>query len=131
MKLDILSALNAERAARRAAIVVTDVEAGVQRLVRAAEVPGDPLEPAPIVRGAAPTPLQAGQRFGQANPQVPPPPPLPLNLGGSHPNHAWQPVTVSPIPRAAPIGRSEGPPIGAPAGVQLLAPQFDPPGFPR
>jgi xanthine dehydrogenase accessory factor len=43
MKLDILSALNAERAARRAAIVVTDVATGVQRLVRGADVAGDPL----------------------------------------------------------------------------------------
>ena len=33
MKLDILSALNAERAARRAAVVVTDVASGEQRLV--------------------------------------------------------------------------------------------------
>lgn len=44
MKLEILSALNAERAARRAAIVVTDVETGGQRFVRASDVPSDPLE---------------------------------------------------------------------------------------
>jgi xanthine dehydrogenase accessory factor len=44
MKLDILSGLNAERAARRAAIVVTDVETGTQRLVRSGEVAGDPLQ---------------------------------------------------------------------------------------
>ena len=44
MKLDILSGLNAERAARRAAIVVTDVETGTQRLVRLGEVAGDPLQ---------------------------------------------------------------------------------------
>ena len=37
MKLDILTALNAERAARRAAVVVTHVESGRQRLVKAAE----------------------------------------------------------------------------------------------
>ena len=37
MKLAILSALNGERAARRAAIVVTDVATGAQRLVKAAE----------------------------------------------------------------------------------------------
>ena len=43
MKLEILAALNAERAARRAAIVVTDVESGAQRLVKAAEVASDPL----------------------------------------------------------------------------------------
>lgn len=43
MKLSILSALNAERAARRAAIVVTAVETGAQRLVTADKVAEDPL----------------------------------------------------------------------------------------
>jgi xanthine dehydrogenase accessory factor len=45
MKLDLLTALNAERAARRAAIVVTDVESGRQRLVTSAEIARDPLRP--------------------------------------------------------------------------------------
>jgi xanthine dehydrogenase accessory factor len=44
MKLDILTALNTEREARRAAIVVTDVASGKQRLVKAADVPKDPLK---------------------------------------------------------------------------------------
>src|SRR6266566_6413038 len=43
MKLDILRALNAERAARRAAVVVTDMASGEQRLVKAADVARDPL----------------------------------------------------------------------------------------
>jgi xanthine dehydrogenase accessory factor len=43
MKLNILSALNAERAARRAAIVVTHVESGAQRLVKAADTGKDAL----------------------------------------------------------------------------------------
>jgi xanthine dehydrogenase accessory factor len=43
MKLDILTALNSERAARRAAVVVTDVTSGNQRLVKAADIPKDPL----------------------------------------------------------------------------------------
>src|ERR1700731_1710468 len=43
MKLDILTALNAEREARRAAVVVTDVASGKQRLVKAADVGKDPL----------------------------------------------------------------------------------------
>ena len=43
MKLDILTALNAEREARRAAIVVTDVASGKQRLVKAADIAKDPL----------------------------------------------------------------------------------------
>ena len=45
MKIDTLSALNTERAARRAAIVVTDTATGEQRLVKAADVAGDPLKP--------------------------------------------------------------------------------------
>ncbi|MCC6889156.1 MAG: XdhC family protein [Hyphomicrobiales bacterium] len=43
MKLEILKSLNAERAARRAAVVVTDQATGAQRLVKAADVAGDPL----------------------------------------------------------------------------------------
>ena len=44
MKLDILKALNAERSARRAAVVVTNEATGEQRLVRAADVAKDPLK---------------------------------------------------------------------------------------
>jgi len=43
MKLDILTALNTERGARRAAIVVTDVDSGKQRLVKAPDIVKDPL----------------------------------------------------------------------------------------
>ena len=43
MDLVTLSTLNAERASRRATILVTDVANGAQRLVKAAEIPGDPL----------------------------------------------------------------------------------------
>jgi xanthine dehydrogenase accessory factor len=46
MHLDILTALNAERTARRAAIVVTNVESGKQRLVKSADIAKDPLKPA-------------------------------------------------------------------------------------
>jgi xanthine dehydrogenase accessory factor len=44
MKLSLLTALNAERAARRAAIVITDVESSEQRLVKAADIAKDPLK---------------------------------------------------------------------------------------
>ena len=43
MKLDILQTLNAERDARRAVVVVTNVESGAQRIVKAADVGRDPL----------------------------------------------------------------------------------------
>jgi xanthine dehydrogenase accessory factor len=44
MKLDVLSTLNAERVARRAVILVTDVASGAERLVKAADAAGDPLK---------------------------------------------------------------------------------------
>jgi len=44
VKLEVLSHLNAERAARRAAIVVTDVASGGERLVKADAVDRDPLK---------------------------------------------------------------------------------------
>jgi len=44
MRLDILKALNAERAARRAAVVMTNQESGAQRLVTQDKVAGDPLK---------------------------------------------------------------------------------------
>jgi len=44
MNLDLLGCLNTERAARRAAIVVTDVATGKQRLVKAADIAKDPLK---------------------------------------------------------------------------------------
>ncbi|NEX00095.1 XdhC family protein [Rhodopseudomonas palustris] len=43
MKFEILQQLNAERAARRPAIVVTDTATGAQRLVKAADIAADPL----------------------------------------------------------------------------------------
>jgi xanthine dehydrogenase accessory factor len=43
LRLDILKALNTERAARRAAVVVTNQESGAQRLVTQDKVAGDPL----------------------------------------------------------------------------------------
>jgi xanthine dehydrogenase accessory factor len=43
VKLDLLQTLNAERDARRAIVVVTDVESGAQRLVKSADVAKDPL----------------------------------------------------------------------------------------
>jgi len=44
VKIDLLHELNAERAARRAAVLVTDMASGAQRLVKAANVNGDALK---------------------------------------------------------------------------------------
>ena len=43
MELSILSALNAERTARRASVLVTTIASGAQRLVKAGEIAADPL----------------------------------------------------------------------------------------
>jgi xanthine dehydrogenase accessory factor len=43
MKLDLSHALNAERAARRAAVLVTEVDSGAQRLVKGSDVAKDAL----------------------------------------------------------------------------------------
>ena len=43
MRLALLSALNVERAARRATVLVTNIASGEQRLVREHELAGDPL----------------------------------------------------------------------------------------
>ena len=43
MRLDLIAALNVERAARRAAVVVTELASGAQRLVREREIGKDPL----------------------------------------------------------------------------------------
>lgn len=44
MRLDILKALNEERAARRSAIVVTNQDSGAQRLVKGVDIRNDPLK---------------------------------------------------------------------------------------
>jgi len=44
VKLEILSALNAERAARRAVVLVTDLASGSERLVKVADIARDPLK---------------------------------------------------------------------------------------
>jgi xanthine dehydrogenase accessory factor len=44
MRLDLLAALNAERAARRACVLITELSGGAQRLVKAAAIAGDPME---------------------------------------------------------------------------------------
>ncbi|KAF0130798.1 MAG: xanthine dehydrogenase accessory factor [Xanthobacteraceae bacterium] len=46
MRLDLLSALNATRAERRAAVLVTDLDGGDARLVTEDRLSGDPLEEA-------------------------------------------------------------------------------------
>src|ERR1700682_3641653 len=92
MRLDILKSLNAERAARRAAIVVTDVASGEQRFVRKADVAGDPLRET----------VEAARRSGKSGmvetPQgkvfltVHVPPPRVVAIGAVHISQALAPM---------------------------------------
>jgi xanthine dehydrogenase accessory factor len=61
VRLELLQQLNAERAARRAAVVVTELGPGTQRLVREAEIAADPFadELAARVRAGKSGPLEA------------------------------------------------------------------------
>lgn len=74
MKLALLTALNAERAARRACILVTDMADGSARLLREHEIAGDPLEAelAGALRSGRSGMVERGDRRLFLTVQVPP-----------------------------------------------------------
>ena len=92
MKLEILTALNAERAARRAAIVVTDIASGDQRFVKQADVARDPL------RDMLEAALRSGKSGMVETPQgkvfltVHVPPPRIVAIGAVHISQALAPM---------------------------------------
>jgi xanthine dehydrogenase accessory factor len=92
MKLDILASLNTERAARRAAVVVTDVTSNAQRLVKAADVARDPL------RELIEKHIRAGKSGMEETPQgkvfltVHVPPPRLVAIGAVHISQALAPM---------------------------------------
>lgn len=90
MRLDLLAALNAERAARRAAVVVTELATGAQRLATAATLATDPL-------GAEIAAALAARRSGKAAEgsvflAVDVPPPRMLVIGAVHISQALAPM---------------------------------------
>jgi len=74
MRLEILSALNAERAARRACVLVTDLDGGEQRLVKRGDIEADPLADViePALRSGKSGAIEAGDRRFFLTVQVPP-----------------------------------------------------------
>jgi xanthine dehydrogenase accessory factor len=94
MRLDILKLLNAERAARRAAVVITDIATGAQRFVAAADVGADPL------RDILQAHLRSGKSGMEETPQgrvfltVHVPPPRLVVTGAVHISQALAPVAL-------------------------------------
>jgi xanthine dehydrogenase accessory factor len=92
MRLDMLKALNAERAARRAAVVITDIATGAQRFVAGADVNADPL------REILQSRLRSGKSGMEETPQgrvfltVHVPPPRLVVTGAVHISQALAPV---------------------------------------
>lgn len=92
MHLDVLKRLNAERAARRAAVLVTDLAAGEQRLVTQAEMARDPLAETleAAVRSGKSASVELGGRSLFLTVQVPPP--RLIAIGAAHITQALAPM---------------------------------------
>jgi len=94
MRLDLLKGLNEERAARRAAVLVTDQASGEQRLVKAADVAKDPL------RETLDKALRMGKSGMEELPQgkffltVHVPPPRLVIIGAVHISQALAPMAA-------------------------------------
>ncbi|WP_238122780.1 MULTISPECIES: XdhC family protein [unclassified Xanthobacter] len=94
MRLDLLASFNAERAVRRACVVVTALGSGDQRLVRAAEVADDPLAPALRAALASGRSGVVGEGAERAFLTVEIPAPRLLVIGAVHISQALAPMAA-------------------------------------
>jgi xanthine dehydrogenase accessory factor len=92
VKLEILAGLNAERAARRAVVVVTEVATGAQRLVKAADIAADPLAEVLSARLRSGKSGMAESPQGQLFLTVHVPPPRLVITGAVHISQALAPM---------------------------------------
>lgn len=92
MRLDILASLNTERAARRAAIVVSNIGTGAQRFVKARDVGGDPLADLLRERLRSGKSGMAESPEGQVFLTVHVPPPRLIAIGAVHISQALAPM---------------------------------------
>ena len=94
MNIEILKALNEERAARRAAIVITDTETGAQRFIKAADVASD------LLREVLEKRLRMGKSGMEETPEgkvfltVHVPPPRLVVIGAVHISQALAPMAA-------------------------------------
>ena len=92
MRLDLLAALNAERAARRACVLVTELESGDARLVTAEHVAADPRAAELSAALAAGRSVMVGEGESRAFLTVHVPPPRLLVAGAVHISQALAPM---------------------------------------
>jgi xanthine dehydrogenase accessory factor len=92
VKLDVLAALNADRAARRAAVVITDVASGAQRLIKAKEIAADPLKDLLQERLRSGKSGMAETPEGRVFLTVHVPPPRLIAIGAVHISQALAPI---------------------------------------
>lgn len=87
-----------------------------QTVVRMTVPPAQPLDPAPIARGASPSPEQNGQRFGDRQPLMTTPP-IQIPMAPAALGSGWQPVNPAYTQNPVQLGQpqfSTTPPVGFP-----------------